>query len=719
MFQLLQLMFVYCLKKLFLFDQHNRASFTCSDVYILKRTDINNLWPTYFLHVEILPVDILLKKTVGLEREHHDDLMFRMSPFGVRLTVGVLFANVVVLMLVFYHEAYNSQVKLAILSLTEHTFGTAKPSDKIIIFPANIPMQESKLEPYYKHLFGVPPQDHAAIVKGYSGAMGYFFSQYRYSKDTFLVFHTQTDLGKDKQCPKLAQDITVEVSPSQFIDADLYEIVDTFRKENSGYYQDIKPFFDDYPLEKMFEEKTLETFCYRLAGSLVWLEQYRVHYMISRIVFSPWNRRDKPNLSLTYAQIFDENWEELKNVELIFPTNNPDMGVTSNIHPEDLFMTQQFPSIVPIPFYHNTRFQKEGYNGPEDPRIILVKNPRGYEEPLIMFNAMHRKVKEQVLDLDQETKVNYHLFRSMFMCWPWQTQRGKYNVDDLRSPNDDKLYTRITEIRKYNSPRSQQKNWTPLTSFHEREHNGYDKFLYLVYQWKNLEIMKCPLVDNVDSVIFCTMEYRLPGLNNVGPLRGGTELVNVNQFLDQYKNVPDVVKVTSGIPPGREIWFGFARAHFKECGCGKHFYRPNLVVVTRDLGRKYKVSHISLFLSLGVRVQGWDMSSVNEVCFPDNPNAMIPNGISKWTLNSEFQDVLTLSYSISDATVELIHIRGLLLQLLANDFDPETKRHRLFGPTSAFEVGFNDDNVDCAMDKSEKYCKAYGEMHKLEENLQT
>ena len=690
----------------------NRANFTCSDVYILKRTESCGI--PNFLHVEILPVDIWQKNQ--MDSKHHEDLMFRMSPFGVRLTVGVLFANIVLLMLVFYHEAYNSQVKLALLSLTGHTFGTS--GDKIIIFPANLPMKESKLEPYYKQLFGVAPQDHAAIVKGYSGAMDYF-SPYRYSKDTFAVFHTQTDLGDDKQCMKLAQDITVEVSPSKFIDADLYEIVDTFRKENSGYFQDVKPFFDNYPLEKMFEEKTLETFFFRLAGSLVWLEQYRVHYMISRIVFSPWNRRDKPTFSLTYAQIFDENWEELKNVELVLPTNNPDMGVTSNIHAEDLFMTQQFPSIVPIPFHHNTRFQKEGYNGPEDPRIVLVKNPRGYEEPLIMFNSVHRKVREQVLGLDTETKVKYYLNRSMFMCWPWQIQRGKYNVDDLRSPFDDLLYTRITEIRKYNSPRSEQKNWTPLTSFHEREHNGYDKFLYLIYQWKNLEIMKCPIVDNVDSVIFCTMEYRLSDLNNVGALRGGTELVNVKQFLDQYKNVPDAVKVIDRIPHGREIWFGFARAHFKNCGCGKNFYRPNLVVVTRDLGRKYKISHVSLFMSLGVRVQGWDMSTENEVCLPDNPNAMIPNGISKWTLNSEFQDVLTLSYSISDATVEVIHIRGLLRQLLANDFDPETKRHRLFGPTSAFEVGFNDDNVECAMDRSEKYCKAYGEIHKLEEDKQT
>ena len=45
--------------------------------------------------------------------------------------------------------------------------------------------------------------------------------------------------------------------------------------------------------------------------------------MISRIAYSPHGVKNQPVVSLTYGQLFDRNWNEVKNINLLVPSNDP------------------------------------------------------------------------------------------------------------------------------------------------------------------------------------------------------------------------------------------------------------------------------------------------------------------------------------------------------------------------------------------------------------
>ncbi len=49
----------------------------------------------------------------------------------------------------------------------------------------------------------------------------------------------------------------------------------------------------------------------------MWLEHYRVHLMIRRVIYSPVGHR---NASLTYGQVFDDNWNEMEDAALAIQT---------------------------------------------------------------------------------------------------------------------------------------------------------------------------------------------------------------------------------------------------------------------------------------------------------------------------------------------------------------------------------------------------------------
>ena len=118
---------------------------------------------------------------------------------------------------------------------------------------------------------------------------------------------------------------------------------------------------------------------FQLISSSVWLEQYGVHLMISRVIYTKTGNKVQPVISLSYVQAFDRNWTELKNVTLVVP----DSGKAK-------FKTVSYPSFIPIPVYHNVNQQRGKFYGVEDPRIMLVKNKEGYEEPLIVYNSFNR-----------------------------------------------------------------------------------------------------------------------------------------------------------------------------------------------------------------------------------------------------------------------------------------------------------------------------------------
>ena len=626
-----------------------------------------------------------------------------------------------------------------------------------VIFPRDFPLQKEELKAYVKQNFNLTDFDNSRLFKNEVSKPDIPSS--KFSKHNLTVFNSDTNIKLNlKKCAaKLQTTSVIEIDKAKNIGVSLPEILTNFLKEceTNPYYKELAPFFID-ELKLQLKYNVVEKYWYRLAGSSVWLEQYGVHFMISRILYSPKGARNQPIISLTYAQIFSKDWKELTNTKLVVPTNYIDGMEDTEVIDDQRFEALKFPYFLPIPFWHDYDNVEHKYYGPDDPRILLVKNTKGYLEPLIIFNAYHRKLSRYDDDEDDGLVLKQDFYRSMFMSWPWQFQKGKPNTDGMGNKEfDDKLYNKAIELKIKNIPRQKkQKNWTPFISDNLRTIHRYDKFVNFVYRWANFEVLKCDLINDSGS---CSFTYRLNHListeSQVGPLRGGTELKNINDLIRTQTDLP----LEKLLPLHREIWVGFARAHLDKCGCGNNMYRPNMVVVVKDsISTKknvndpkspkvikdfYKISHISSSISLDIPIIGWDLENPKDVCI--GSNILIPNGISSWNIKSikensktgffEADDYMTLSLSISDFTVHTINIKGLLNQILNfNDkslfmpidsdsedesFSTNIKNLHIPDPRIVdnprknnllWLTGYNNDNVLCALDSSAKFCAAYG-----------
>lgn len=538
-----------------------------------------------------------------------------------------------------------------------------------------------------------------------------------------------------QKCMFLQSDLNnIEVSPKMLLSTPVEDIVLRIIKAVDGGYDDylleMAPYFY-HQIRLQYKLGVCEKHWFRMAGSSVWLEEYGVHMMVSRLAYSPDGSRNNPKLSFVYTELFTSLWKPVE-LSLVVPTNIEN-GHRYFKHKNQAYTIMNYPTILPVPFFHDYNEFDKKYLGPEDSRVILVKNPAGHEEPLLIFNAYHQKPDFIDDDEDDYLLKQMQEYRSMWVSWPWQYQKGKLNTDGIANFRfDNTMYNRAKELVIKNLPRQvNQKNWTPLISESLRAVNGYDSELLFVYRWANLQILKCNILNDDRCGFFYNLNERLVTSSLVGPLRGGTQLVNINELLRSSTGNEIVDKL---IPQGREIWVAFARAHLLECGCGRDLYRPNLVVVVKDTitdgdNKKevFKLSHVSAFMSLNVDIIPWNPFKPYQLC--NGTNALIPNGISKWDLKIKtskdgsfiIEDELHLSISVSDSTLDAVYMRGLLSSLIGveslfnNEADDNLNRKPQIPQDFDKDLrsyGYNNDNLVCAMQASMKFCAEYGEEKK-------
>ncbi|OBA20388.1 hypothetical protein METBIDRAFT_43624 [Metschnikowia bicuspidata var. bicuspidata NRRL YB-4993] len=525
-----------------------------------------------------------------------------------------------------------------------------------------------------------------------------------------------------------AANASVAVAPARNLNADLAALVGRVIREidrgSDAYVRELRPLVDPH-VRLQAALGVVHRHWFHMAGSSVYLAEYGLHMMVSRVAYSPDGLRNNPRFSVAYAQLFDGAWDEVRDVALVVPSN---MGAGARFFSVQgaNYTVAHYPAILPVPFFHDPADPALKYLGPEDARVVLVQNAAGHREPLLVYNSQHQK--HTLLDDDDDHLLGQPaLFRSMFVCWPWQFQHGKAAVDGRPTARSDRqLYNRVKELRIKNLRRHKtQKNWTPLLSDAARAHAGHDSHVLFVYRWARLQILRCDISTDAGTCGFVfSAQPRLKVSSQVGPLRGGTPMVSLRSVLG-LGPAPQLAEL---IPPAREVWVGFARAHLHECGCGKDFYRPNLVVLTADVlagGKpRFRLSHLSSFTSLNVDVVPWDPRRPLDVC--ESTNAVIPNGISAWLVHGarqtssgwEVDDLLSLSLSVSDCTVDIVHIHGLLGALvnLADPlpFLPPASDEQ--GRAAAFEtaqgVGADadtaNDHIICAMEESANFCAYYG-----------
>lgn len=604
---------------------------------------------------------------------------------------------------------------------------TTKKGKRTIIFPNNFNhvhdhkgsymMKDSELVKYYVETMeqALDPED---LI--YRNRFTYKLPNIPYTEQKIEMFSDgggggDTSDSNTDMCPKLSTIIKVEASPAMNKNGDLKKILKTFLQEDSFYYRELSPFFPD--LKKHFDEDTIDKHWYQFIGSTVWLEQYGVHLMVSRIIYTE-KDQGLPKFSLAYLQVFDRNWKELDNVELIVPdpenistTNNKNENKNTNKKPYG-YKSVLYPTIAPIPVYHNSKQTGGRFYGIEDPRIVLIKTRHGYEEPVLIYNSHHRKILEKHFDNDQEGKINFNNYRSLFIGWIWQTQLGKIHLEEL--PNNEfkkNEYIKIKEFVKPNNNRGRtEKNWALFINYNQRLNQGFDSHVYFANQLKNLKILKCSILNDNDDD--CEWEFQMDDYEDAGVLHGGTELININQLLHQY-DYPELNSIKDLIPNGREYWVGFARASLKNCGCGSRMYRPNLIVLMKD-GKNYKFAYVSSFVGLGIEILPWYLDK--GLC--EHYNLIIPNGISSWTIEKDLHqkekdkqvmDYMAFTISRRDATVDVVYVKGLLKALFT---DSSSSKHLLAVEQTGFKLVTN---VDCALKNSEKFCKIYGETFKIDQ----
>lgn len=618
---------------------------------------------------------------------------------------------------------------------------------KVVLFPRNFPIDDrDKLVQYYEdylgrslpfgegdsYFLGKYLPESSEVEQSKSLPLTLRITDYEYYSYKFAVFSQSDD--NTAQCSSTLYEADIKVCRHKTIDSSMHVIVENFY--HSSFYKEHIQVFAKHPLEEQLRKGTVHKYWAKFGGSSVYLEQYGVHYMVSRLVYAALQERGGPTISLLLGEVYDHHWQLIPHVELVVPSNDPDESSAGAQRSQETYRVHDASSILAVPIFHKLGEAEGEFYGPEDPRMTLFKSVNGHDEPVVIFNQQHRKltrIEEKNLD---EPKVVLRRYRSMFQCFPWQVQRGKLNIDNLPTSEKissefeglqskpEKLYVRIVELRINGKSRPEtQKNWTPFFSIREREKVGHDKHIYFVYRWSDIEILRCALAETDNGVSKCEFTYRANDFKAIsdgpGPFRGGTALVSVNSFLKENRlGHPRVASMWSNLESSkREVWLGFARAHLNKCGCGSgSFYRPNLILLTRDYDNRFTLTHIGLYASFDIPVFGWELDDPDKLCSDRSTvSVLIPNLISLWTIASKstherfmIDDYLALTLSIADSNNVVLHMKGLFSELLAMDVVQDENMQIFKGKSVREARRHSNGNIDCALEQSAQFCAAFG-----------
>ncbi|QMW36991.1 hypothetical protein G4B11_000227 [Aspergillus flavus] len=214
----------------------------------------------------------------------------------------------------------------------------------------------------------------------------------------------------------------------------------------------------------------------QFAGAGVWLPEYNVYLVVSRVVYTrpgvSW-----PTISFLRGQLFDENWNHLEK------------------HTIEWYGTKMyFPMVFEIPAVW---WEEGGFFGPEDPRIILDEGVQG-AEPLIVFNMISDGAGSP---------------RAMWIHKPFSS------------------ITTILTIRN-EERRPVEKNWAPF--FHNEPSAGKrtetNEYLHFVYSLRPLQVLRCMIRSGeCDWVFRQEVPDALTELHGDtrGEMRGGTNFMPI------------------------------------------------------------------------------------------------------------------------------------------------------------------------------------------------
>lgn len=476
------------------------------------------------------------------------------------------------------------------------------------------------------------------------------FTEFQVPGYSFIEENIQFNSTENFECGAIQFNDHMSASEAAPVPGDLKRVRDEAFELSQLDYPIAKNCFLDNEGES--EEDIINSKWARFCGSSVWLAKHKVHFFVNRIVYAHERERSKPTISLIEVQIFDREWNELKDYKITL-ANGDELS---------------FPRIMKIDIDQNPK-KKLSVMGAEDPRVVLRKftNDKGEpdEEPVIIFNM-------------RRTEIRW--FRAMHFYRPFSSK--------------DTIRLSIRDMK----PRFREKNWAPF--FDESDPES----IYFIYNFNPLRVLKCGLLDGVCDKITgpSFVDNKASESKHVGALRGGTNLVPIPSHL-----LPLHLQ-------SRKFWFGIARSHNAECGCLKEIYRPHAFIVSKDLDSgEFTFDYVSSLIDFNINAEAWNPS--NSVC-KDGKNVLIPNSIAYWeqivksdsTVDYDFMGV---TFSEADRTNKIVHVKGFwhhILQALNNKAMTEST-----DPLARMEDFFSGNYTElknellgkCATTLAGKYCQ--------------
>ncbi|GMM31115.1 hypothetical protein DAMA08_038600 [Martiniozyma asiatica (nom. inval.)] len=372
---------------------------------------------------------------------------------------------------------------------------------------------------------------------------------------------------------------------------------------------------------------------YKKSGSSIWLPTEELHMVATTVFFAPYNRNE-PLASFIRLQLFNSNWEEVKERRIKFQdlTDNDIHNTLKKYNSkkdESLLdsISLKFPSILNVPF--DPKAEKTNV-GPEDPRM-LYKDGEYSSEPLIIFNMATSKNK-----------------KGMFAVFPFrkpQGNDGEHKILTFKNIGNNAL----THLK-------MEKNWVP---FFDGERIGDSKksrgYIHFVYTLDPLVIFRCSLDNGKCSKSQDNIYSSTYAEKSEGYMRGGSHFYPVPREIIQRLTGGDTMKRL-------QMWVGFPRVHIKKSACGSEVHRSTLSLLVKEDG-VYRVELISTPLDFGV--------SSAQKCDSKNPSILNANGIAFWDIvNTEqeqahsqiplFDDYMGLIVGENNEKVHVVFLKNVL-----------------------------------------------------------
>lgn len=372
---------------------------------------------------------------------------------------------------------------------------------------------------------------------------------------------------------------------------------------------------------------------FKTSGSSTWLPDEQAHLFVSSIMFSPQGDKNKPLISFIRLQLFDNNWNELKNRRIRYSgLNEKDIDKVLTVYAKTKEEQEldkisiKFPTVLNIPYeVHSSQYNL----GAQNPKI-LFKDGEFRSEPVIIFSML--------------TSFSTS---NMFAVFPFQLPKGANFYHSL-------IKFKNIGNNAYLKTKS-DKNWVPFfDGLKIEDSKTLNGNIYFAYTLDPLVIFKCSLDTGKCKKLQDNIKYSKLTDSSKILLRGGTSLVPVpRQIVQSLGNHESFKRL--------QMWIGFSKLFINTNVCGTSMFRPVISLLIKEDGL-FRLELISSPLD-------FDLRTVAK-CEEENASIISPNGIAFWDISQngeksetniqKFNDHLGLIIGESNSKVELIVLKNVL-----------------------------------------------------------